>query len=127
MQKTSKLLVAGLLLVLVSCGRGDIDGQPTPEQPRVEVKIQNNNWNDGTLYISRGDGMWVSLGPVGTFSSRTWTVPQRMVNGNVRFRFDLLAVRQDYISPEIVADPRMGNISIQIENLLSTSAVYIGR
>lgn len=108
-QRTRRVasVVAGVILALSlsACAGGQQRPLP-PDVPRTTVRVENRSFYNMTIFVLRGSER-VRLGHVPGTSTRTFTIPDRLVFAFSRLRFlaDPLGSGREPVSQEIAVQP----------------------
>lgn len=98
---------AFLLLLSGAAACGPRSGPAPPRQPATVVQVQNQKFLDVTVYVYSSGGQRVRLGMVPGVSTRTFTIPARLIFGtaSLRFQADPIGSRETPVSHDISVQP----------------------
>ena len=139
MKSVARFAVAGaalLPLLLGACTasrelrpRDPISNQSLDSSPhtRVAVRVENQNWEAMTLYVSRS-GSLIRLGIVEGLDDRTFTLPAAFVHnaGAIQLVAETRISRQRYVLPSVNISPG-SNLLAVLESHLPLSFVSLYR
>lgn len=126
--RTTRLATALAAAALATgCAAGgqnaEIDGDAASSQ-RVTVTVENNNWQDATVYLA-GAGPLIRLGTVNSMNRERFTVPASVnMSGTVRLVADLIGSTTRRATDPIMVNPG-GEVSWVLENHLPLSSYRV--
>ena len=102
MLRTPRLLAFALVLFVAACASSTTQGGPESNEPATTIEVDNQNFNDMTIYVYEGSQR-VRLGSVPGVSTRTFRIPERLLFGisALRFQADPLGGGASPITGEI--------------------------
>lgn len=100
MQHRRKGLIALMLLLVGACASSQ--EEPRTAGPETTIQVENQSFNDMTIYVYERSQR-VRLGTAPGLSTRTFTIPDRMLFGisALRFEADPVGSSQTTFSDEI--------------------------
>jgi hypothetical protein len=112
--------LAAALLLLAACSSPQ--GSPEPKAPTIELRIQNQRWDDVTIYALDG-GASHRLGRVSSLSQVRWRV-RYPVSGRLVIGVDVFASREAFVlGPEPVRPGDVVEVRLQGHAPLSTLSI----
>ena len=115
-------LAGGVLALLAGCGRTH---GPTPVVPPVDVHVTNQNRSDVNVYVLRG-GTRSRLGTVVAGNTRVMSIRHLPAMAVQQFGFEIQRIGAEgvFSLPRVSVTPGQA-IHIRIEDLVSTSEIYV--
>jgi hypothetical protein len=116
-------MAVAALLAAAACGPRPGDPRPTPP---VQVHVTNNNRADVNLYVLRG-GTRTRLGTVVSGNTRVLTIGHLPAVGMQQLGFEVQRIGAEGIFslPRVSVVPGQ-SIHIRIEDLVTTSEIFVG-
>jgi hypothetical protein len=113
---------------VAACGSSAPANGPRPEraeQPRTEVRVENNSWSDVNVYAVEG-GMRMRLGTVTSMHRERLLVPMSggLFTRNVRLIAVPIGNTETFVSPELQVS-RGQALAFTIQNRLAISSVAV--
>ena len=125
----SKLLGVAFigLIGLVGCTPAvkSVDTGEFPGTERTTLTVENNNWQDMTVYVVR-DGMKARLGSVAALGRTQFRLPDAMIGGTgeLRLMADPLGSTSRFTTQPIVIMPGQ-RVRFRLENNVQLSSYFV--
>jgi hypothetical protein len=106
MKKLSLLVVLLLGIVLAGCSVPNRTGSPRETPPTTNVRVENRNFLDMTVYVLQGTRR-VRLGTATGVSTTVLRIPDNLLFGttSLRFQMDPIGGNATPISHEVATQP----------------------
>jgi hypothetical protein len=117
---------AGLVLLVAGCGQQrPANGDVAPERGEISMVVQNNHWNDITLYLVH-EGVSDRVGVVTAASTRSFVLPLRRFGTAGTFRLSAYQIGGDqYHVTELLPVQRDEHVTYTLESDLQRSSVTV--
>jgi len=100
------LLVLLPLFVLASCASMGRGGDPSLQEERTTLRVENRSWSAVNVYAVRG-GQRIRLGTVTATSTQVLVIPHTLISGMTTLRFiaDPIGSDRAPVSDEVTVSP----------------------
>lgn len=121
------LLLALALLVGCADRSREPDFSGSPDDVPITVAVQNQHFNDVTIYVAR-DVQWQRLGNVTGNTNARFEIPEVLISPGSQFRFRIHAIGtsddQDYVTDQVMVS-RGAEVALRVAPVLRMSNWYV--
>lgn len=104
-------------ITLSACARSKVETKPVAERDSIEIRVNNENWGDITLYVARSGGGLYRIGNATTFTPVVIKIPYGSVDfsAGILVYAKIIGSKAFCFTPELYVSPDQ-YIELTIDN-----------